>query len=170
LNGLDVVWAGPDVLGPRVTAVTPAGDVLGMADRVTLTFNEPIQDGSFTLADVAAFTGPTGSLTATAVNKLSDTRYEVVFPAQTREGNYSLTVGPDIRDRAGNPMDQDGDGINGEPTQDQFTDFFRIASAVRFDFGTATSPVAAGYRQVTPASAYTTGSGLGGAPAPGLHA
>src|SRR5262249_60075440 len=126
--------------------------------------------GTLPLAAGAALTGRTVPPPAPAVNKLSDTRYEVVFPAQTTAGNYSLTVGPDIRDRAGNPMDQDGDGINGEPTQDQFTDFFRIASAVRFDFGTATSPVAAGYRQGTPASAYPTGSGLGGAPAPGLHA
>lgn len=161
LNGLDVVWAGPDVLGPRVTAVNPTSEVLGMVDRVTLTFNESIQDGSFTLADVASFTGPAGPIVATGVNQLSDTRYEVTFAPQTADGDYSLIVGPDVRDAAGNLMDQDGDGTAGEPTQDRFTAFFRVASAVRFDFGTASSPVASGYRQVVPTRMYSAGAGFG---------
>ena len=38
---------------------------------------------------------------ATAVNKLSATQYEVVFPNQTAPGTYTLVIGPQITDLAG---------------------------------------------------------------------
>src|SRR5205823_9181308 len=49
INGLDVLWLGPT--GPRVSDASPGGRVTGPVDRVTLTFDEPIQDGPFTLPD-----------------------------------------------------------------------------------------------------------------------
>src|SRR5262249_6050473 len=76
-GGLAGVGAAPDTVGRKVIAASPTGTSTGPADRVTLTFDEPIQDGTFTLADVAALTGPAGAIAPTAVNKLSDTRYEV---------------------------------------------------------------------------------------------
>src|SRR5262245_30779510 len=32
-----------------------------------------------------------------------------------------MVIGPNINDTAGNPMNQDGDGTNGEATEDQYT-------------------------------------------------
>src|SRR5205085_12245418 len=83
LNGLKVVWAGPDAVGPQVVSAAPTVEVVGMTDHVTLTFDEPLEDGSFTLADVVSLTGPGGAITPTAVTRLSDTTYQVCFPAQT---------------------------------------------------------------------------------------
>src|SRR5262249_47932933 len=83
---------------------------------------------------------------------------------QTAPGTYSLTVGPDIRDLANNQMDQNQNGINGEVPGDQYTASFNLVAAgvpTKFDFGTATSPVAAGYTQVTAATAYSVAQHYG---------
>jgi fibronectin type 3 domain-containing protein len=59
-------------------------------------------------------------------------------------------------------MDQDGDGVNGEALDDQFTFNFNIDPIVqRFDFGTAASPVAADHTQVTNFTAYSPANGFG---------
>ncbi len=164
LNGLDIVPAG-DTTGPRVVSASPIGNVSGPVTRITLTFSEAIQDGTFTLADVVSLIGPAGAITATAVNKLSATQYEVVFPSQTAPGTYSLTVGPDIRDLANNLMDQNQNGSKGEAMADRFSTTLTLVATsgftARFDFGTATSPVAAGYTRVTPSITYNTTRGYG---------
>ena len=74
-----------------------------------------------------------------SVARVSDTVFRVTFPAQTAPGDYTLSVGPDIRDAAGNRLDQDGDGTPGEPAADVFTitapsggsAYSRAASAAR---------------------------------------
>jgi glycosyl hydrolase family 113/subtilase family protein/beta-agarase/YXIM esterase-like protein/Big-like domain-containing protein/PKD domain-containing protein len=70
----------PPSSGPQVIAATPQGDVAGPVRAVTVTFDKPIADGTFTLDDVVSFTGPGGAtVEASAVNKLSDTQYEITF-------------------------------------------------------------------------------------------
>src|SRR5262245_66354893 len=54
LNGLQVTSVGP--AGPRVIAAVPASTILGPVDHITLTFDEAIQDGTFTLVDIAGLT------------------------------------------------------------------------------------------------------------------
>ena len=156
--------AGPDTAGPSVVSRSPTGDVTGSVDRMTLTFSEAIQDGSFTAADIVVLTGPGGAIVPTAVNKISPAQYEVVFPEQSALGSYTLTIGPAIVDLADNPMNQDGDGVNGETPQDQFTTSFSLAEAP-----TITSPAsvnapenqtAAADMQSTDPEGDTEGSGL----------
>jgi hypothetical protein len=162
LNALEIISVGPETSGPRVTQASPTSVVSGTVDRIVLTFHEAIQDGTFTLADVVSLTGPSGPLTPTAVNRLSATQYEVVFAPQNTVGNYSLTIGPDITDLAGNRMDQDRDGVKGEIPDDRYTTGFSlVAFLARYDFGTATSPVAAGYTRVIYTTAYTATLGYG---------
>jgi subtilisin family serine protease/fibronectin type 3 domain-containing protein/methionine-rich copper-binding protein CopC len=165
LNALDVVVGGPDTTGPQVREASPTGTATGPVDRITLTFTEAIAAGSFTVADVASLTGPSGAITSTGINKLSPNQYEVLFAPQNVAGSYSLTIGPDVTDLAGNPMDQDGDKINGEIPDDQFTVSFTLQPGptylARYDFGTATSPVAKGYTRVTYADRYTSALGYG---------
>ena len=156
--GLEV---SPDVSGPRVADAGPAGEVMGPVDRLTLTFDEAVQDGSFTVADVAQLSGPAGAILPAAVNRLTATEYEVVFDPQTVPGTYALTIGPDILDATGNRMDQDGDGTCGEASEDQFTMQFTLVGSLKFDFGTSSSPVEAGYFQVLTATGYTAESGYG---------
>jgi VCBS repeat-containing protein len=127
---LDLLDNDADVAGPRVTQSTPSGNLYGPVDRVTLTFSEAIQEGSFTLADVVSLSGPSGAITPTAVNRLSSTQYEVVFSSQSTLGSYTLVIGPSINDVVGNPMNQDQDGTNGETTQDRYTANFTLQNAV----------------------------------------
>jgi hypothetical protein len=58
----------------------------------------------------------------------------------TVRGDYTITLGPDIRDVSGNLMNQDNDGTNGEAIQDQFNANLRLILAdVIFTTATAVS-------------------------------
>jgi subtilisin family serine protease/fibronectin type 3 domain-containing protein/methionine-rich copper-binding protein CopC len=163
--GLDVVFVGPDQTGPQVVSTEPSGSATGPVDHITLTFSEPIDESSFTLADVLLVEGPSGAITATAVNHLGAGQVEVTFPPQNISGTYQIVVGPEIQDAAGNLMDQDADGTGGETPDDRFETSFTLEAGpqyvARYDFGTATSPVAAGYTQITRNHRYSAGIGYG---------
>ena len=95
-----------DTTGPRVVSSTPSGSQANTLNKFTLTFSEAIADGTFTAADVT-LTGPNGSIGGLTVTKISSTQYEVTFASQSTPGTYSLSVGPQITDEAGNAMDQE---------------------------------------------------------------
>ena len=165
INGLDVVFAGPDLSGPRVASVDLAGTVAGPVDRIVLSFSETIDENTFTLADVVLLEGPAGTIVPAAVNRLENSQYEVVFAAQNNPGEYHLVISPDIADLSGNLMDQDGDGLGAENPDDQFETMFSLEPGPqyvgRFDFGTGSSPLAAGYTRITRDDNYDSGIGYG---------
>jgi subtilisin family serine protease/fibronectin type 3 domain-containing protein len=165
INGLDLVSAGADVTGPHVTFADPGGTVTGPADRIRLGFSEDIDSSSFTIADVALLEGPMGTIAPLAVNALGETEFEVVFAPQNGPGQYRLVVGPNITDAAGNLMDQDQDGANGEEPDDRFETTFTLEAGpqyvARFDFGTLTSPVAEGYTGHPASHRYSASDGYG---------
>jgi hypothetical protein len=165
IHGLEVASAGPDTFGPSVTDHAPSGQLTGSVDRVTFTFNEAIEDGSFDTGDVASFDGPSGPVAVSEVNKLSDTSYEVVFASQTEVGAYTMTIGPAILDTSDNEMNQDADGTNGEVPDDQYTATFELVEEppvpTQFDFGTGASPVASGWEQVLTTTSYSGAAGYG---------
>ena len=70
-----------------------------------------------------------------AVAGSNNTQFDIFFAPLTAAGHYTLVPGPHIYDLAGNPMDQDGDLIPGEPT-DAFTAGGNIATPLV----TASSP------------------------------
>lgn len=163
VSGTIVSAGSPDTTGPRVIGSSSSGVAAGTIDRFTLTFSEPVAELTFTPADVS-LTGPGGAAIPTTVVRISGTQYEVRFAAQSASGTYTLTVGPQITDSAGNRMDQDQDGIPGEVTQDRYvTTAMLVASdsGLRFDFGNATSPVESGFRQVTGNMIYNQATGYG---------
>ncbi|MDB5386553.1 MAG: hypothetical protein JWM11_2199, partial [Planctomycetaceae bacterium] len=106
-----------DTTGPRVISQTPAATVEGSFDSIQVQFSEPIDLSTFTLADVL-LTGPSGVITVSSVVSLSSTVFEIHFARQTNVGTYSAAIGPGISDVAGNLMDQDQDGQQGESTED----------------------------------------------------
>jgi subtilisin family serine protease len=110
--------------GPRVLSSTPTGNITGAVDHVTIGFDRPIQAGTLTTADVA-IAGPNGAIAPAAVTRLTDMSYEVDFSSQTALGSYAVTVGPGIRDRLGNLMDQNQNGIPGE-AGDSYTASFAV--------------------------------------------
>ena len=160
VNALEVVVAGPDRLGPRVVQVSPAATVFGGTDRITLTFNEPIDVHSLGADDVS-LVGPTGPVGPLTVTKLTDVTVEVAFALLSEAGQYQLLVGPAIMDLAGNLLDQNGNGIGGEVPGDQYASSFTVETSLRLDFGKATSPVASGYKRVVETDVYAESVGLG---------
>ncbi|MHC4405650.1 MAG: Ig-like domain-containing protein, partial [Planctomycetota bacterium] len=116
-----------DLTGPRITASTPPSPVdlrADTLDSVTVTFSESLDfdpgDGSFAVEDVTII-GPEGEIAPTGIAPLGGNEYEISFGAQTVRGTYSVSVGPDIADLAGNLMDQDQDGLLGEAEEDIYT-------------------------------------------------
>lgn len=89
---------------PAVAAVSPAGTVGAPVSVVEVTFAEPVRGDTLTAADFA-LTGPDGGSIAVAdVTLVAGTTYRVTFPEQRRNGAYTLAVGPDVLDLAGNRM------------------------------------------------------------------
>lgn len=108
--------------GARVISAIFHGTAADRFDRVRIVFNEKINAGSLTVADVA-LSGPGESFSATSVVPVSgtnNTQFDVSFAPRTAAGTYSITLGVDIFDIAANRMNQNGNGINGEPG-DRFT-------------------------------------------------
>src|SRR5262249_5966104 len=142
----------PDVTGPRVVAALPNASGASPVSRVRLTFSEGINASTFTTSD-ATLTGPQGAVVVRSIVPVynsDDRQFDVVFDQQSAAGTYTLVVGPDIRDWAGNPMDQNGNGINGEAGKDADSIPFTIASVLTFtnttpatvpDLGKAISPI-----------------------------
>ena len=121
---LSIVHAGAtsvkaqDVTGPKVTNQSPAvvASGGGPLNTIRVTFDEAIAPASFTPEDVTLY-GPMGSLipaTVSAVGGSGNTQFDLAFTNQTVRGGYRLTVGPNVTDVAGNPMNQNGNGSNGE--------------------------------------------------------
>ena len=148
--------------GLSVASTDPDANVAGLLDRVTLTFDEAVADGTFTLDDVVGFYNESGLITVTSVVKVSDTQYELRFDSQSEAGTYTLIVGPDITGLSGNAMDEDGDGVLGESIEDRFELQFQITEVPsQFDFGLEASPLETGYTRITPDTLYDAGTGYG---------
>ncbi len=96
----------PDTTAPRIIGSDPAGGVTGDVSQVRLRFSEPIDPASFDASDIASFDGPAGAIAVSAVLPVagSSRQFDVTFASQSAEGSYSLVVGPDILDLAGNAM------------------------------------------------------------------
>ena len=115
--------------GAAVTAIL-ASDSSVNADGpfLTIAFDEPMDPTSFSGDDVVLI-GPGGAtISVESIEPLGefDTRVFVLRPQTDLfvDGEYSITIGPDVLDFVGNPMNQDEDEINGEPIEDQFTSTF----------------------------------------------
>ena len=127
---------GTDTQGAAAFALSPSGPTQGTVDRMLVRFSEPIQPATFTLADVVLVEGPGGAITPTGIIPIGagNTDFEVTFASQSTVGAYNLRLGPDILDVAGNQMDQDRDGVNGETSSpiagdDRFSGSFNIIAA-----------------------------------------
>lgn len=111
-----------DTTGAKVTSLaTIIANNLVTGLRVT--FNEAIQPGSLDSSKVLSIVGPTGSLDVTGVKSVagSSTQFDILFAGQTSTGNYGLTLDTRILDLAGNPLNQNGNGSNGESPADRYT-------------------------------------------------
>src|SRR6185295_9279193 len=108
-----------DATPPFVTGANLSGTLNAPFSNLTVTFNKDIDAATFTTAQVK-IVGPSGAITAGAVSRIDARNFQITFPTQNTEGNYTFTIGPGIRDLAGNQMDQNQNGTAGETT-DAFT-------------------------------------------------
>ena len=114
------IETGPIVSGPRATAQDPVEVTAngGPLNNVRFTFDQAVDPASFTPSDVILI-DPQGfeitPVTVAPVAGSGDTQFDLGFADYDIRGRYRLTVGPDVLDTGGRPMNQDGDGFNGEP-------------------------------------------------------
>ena len=113
------------VTGPKIVPakVTPLNPVSGSLSSVTVEFDGFISATTFTAADVT-IKAPNGTLIpATGVTDITTplpsgvnlhNKFRIDFAGQAVQGTYTITVGPNITDGGGTPMNQNGNAINGE--------------------------------------------------------
>jgi large repetitive protein len=110
-----------DTAAPRVASVRPRFDGDGALYDLLISFNHyDIDYDSFTQEDIA-ITGPDGERVP-----FVHSRTIVEFDQNLSPGTYQITIGPDIVGMNGLPMDQDQDGIYGEPGDDVYTGSFTV--------------------------------------------
>jgi hypothetical protein len=116
------------VMGPRITGPSPFSSQEPITS-LRVTFSKPIDVTTFTPAKIASFRGPNGPLGISgifAVPGTNFTQFDVDFLPQSTTGTYTMVIGPDIHDLAGNAMDQNNNLIPGEIPGDQFTATFTM--------------------------------------------
>jgi parallel beta-helix repeat protein len=133
MGALETDGTSPPASGPQVTGHSPSGVVTNLTE-VTVGFDRAIDESTFSAGDLA-LQGPSGSARTFSVSSISGLGgnsyaigvvcdgYEGVVRT---EGAYRLVVGPEITDGEALPMDQDGDGENGEPVQDTYEATFSV--------------------------------------------
>ena len=137
--------------GPRVASATFEGEPGDPSGLIRLTFSEPIVPSTFSTGDVLTLRGPGGTIASIGVSAVAGSgglEYEIGVGA-VRDGEYHLVLGTDIRDSAGNFMDQDGDGLAGENPEDRFDRTFVVetaAPASLLEGGFESPSVGSGYR------------------------
>ena len=114
--------------GAHVTSMSPTGTIRISATQITVTFNEPVDPNTLTPAAVT-LTGPNGPIAVNQPQSVSGSTYSISFATQITDGTYTLTLAPGVADYAGNEMDQNQNGINGEST-DAFTGSFSMTLPV----------------------------------------
>ena len=102
-----------DKTGPRVVD-TSFSDIAEQGfDHIDFEFDTPLSASSFTTGDIT-LVGPGGMVDITNFERLSAREYRIEFDRLTNHGVYQLSIGPELTDLAGNSMDQNENGINGE--------------------------------------------------------
>jgi RHS repeat-associated protein len=115
-----------DTVPPRLTQHTPSGDIAGTIDHVDVWFSEAIDTTTFTTSDIAIIKPNGQTIVANSIQNVGFNRYRLSFAAQTLVGTYHVRIGPDVRDFAGNLLDQNRDGIAGDPIEDVYDASFNI--------------------------------------------
>jgi hypothetical protein len=135
--------------GLQITTAATGAAFFSGVDHVMVTFNKAVNASTFTPGAIVSFAGPGGPITVTGVSVVPFTDYtqfDVAFAPQSATGRYTLVVGPHIRDIYGNEMDQNGNGIPGEPGVAPVGDQFQLTFDV---VGTTVGTDGFGYTAVS---------------------
>lgn len=103
-----------DRMGPRVTSNVPTAQASAPFNQLTLHFDDLINGATFLPEDVT-LTGPGGDISGQVTGiTVNGNQATILFNSQTVPGFYTFDIGPNVQDIAGNPMDQNANGTNGE--------------------------------------------------------
>jgi len=116
-----------DTVGSRIIKLEPDKPTRPGIDKVEVTFSEAILASSFTKEDITITDAQGGGVSVNSVEKLANDKYRITFAAQDQAGDYTVKIGPDVKDLYGNKMDQDSDQIKGETPDDIYQGKFTIA-------------------------------------------
>ena len=92
-----------DKTRPAVVSFVPTGPVYHAVEKLQLKFDSVIDVSSFTVDDFL-LTGPLGRIPARSIEALQSDTFEILLPATLTAGHFAVSVGPDIRDLAGNAL------------------------------------------------------------------
>jgi subtilase family serine protease len=112
-----------DTTPPHVVSSAPLGTLNVPVHEVELTFNEAVDAATLPTSAVTVFS-PGGSRHATEIAARDETRVVLRFAPENTDGAFRVEVAPLITDLAGNALDQDADGVGGEPQDDLYTTAF----------------------------------------------
>ncbi|WP_336366013.1 fibronectin type III domain-containing protein [Marinobacter sp. C2H3] len=96
---------------------------------LTIEFSEPVDMSSFQASDVYLYRDGGVIVPVTDIVQVSDHVYEIRTQDELANGQYHLTVAPNIASTSGFGMDQDQDDLIGEPEDDAFVFDFEIFAA-----------------------------------------
>ncbi len=151
--------------GPQVTNLANSNAVGGPSTKLRVTFNSLLDDRSVSPSDIVLLDPTSAIVNVTGFSKVSGTKYDydIVFNSQTVAGFYKLTVGPNISDVAGNPMNQNNNNLNGE-ADDAFSRyvFLNGAASSLVITGMPTSTIAGSGFDVTVVAQDMTGATIVG--------
>ena len=145
-NGALIFTVG-DIPGPHVIALAPihASGTQTAAPYVDVYFSQSVNPSSFTKSDVTIASPSGESVAIQSIENLSSANEnDNVFriwlkSADVESGNYTITIGPDVRNKNDLPMNQDGQSPNGTSTDAFVTSFAFPLSNLQIGFG-ATLP------------------------------
>ena len=114
---------------PQIVGHSPSETVFPSVESIRVDFDRPMDQGSFSLEhDVIAFTGPNGSIEPSEFDWLDSQTLAIAFSKQSAEGDYRMTLGPNILDTGGSALDGDGDYRAGELAEDLYAATFSITT------------------------------------------
>ncbi|MBI2875792.1 MAG: right-handed parallel beta-helix repeat-containing protein, partial [Candidatus Tectomicrobia bacterium] len=118
-----------DHTGPRVVAQAPALQASAPFNELSFIFNEDLDPGSVGTGDIVSFTSPGGTDLRPQITRVSVTGPTVTvrFNDQMAQGTYTIALGPNIVDAAGNLMDQNQDRVGGQ-SNDTYTGMVDLQS------------------------------------------
>jgi hypothetical protein len=123
-----VLFAVQGPAGPVILAQNPVTTNAPVSD-LRVTFSREIDLATFTLSQIPSFTGPAGPVHVTGITPVGGSgnkQFDISFTPQTALGNYTIVIGPDVRDVDGNAMDTNDNGITGENPGDQYIGHFTV--------------------------------------------
>lgn len=123
-----VFVSGPHIISPAMQPNNQAADLGTLTapiDHLDVTFNEPINPDTFTASDIVLKQGTT-PVAVSSIEPMAGNTYRIHFAATSATGLYTIIVGPQITDPAGNLMNQNGNQVNGDSTADKFVGTFSV--------------------------------------------